>query len=205
MYDDTSSSGTAATEYIAHVVLHARRGDVMSNARKAHRRVPDGFYRGMLARVHEVLSTYRIDHRLHVFSEGVPADFVNMTAGLPAVRLHLNTDDYAAWHCLGQADLLITSGSGAFSESAAFYASNHTHVLYADWQLQNERDLHRRGNAQSVSNATTQINPVHEIIPLAMHWHAVAYNGSVAADDEARYVRALRRRARTQRTGPASS
>jgi len=198
MYD-ASRAGTEAVEHVAHVALHARRGDVMSNARKAHRRVPNEFYRRILARVHEVLSAKRIDHQLHVFSEGKPADFDNMTAGLPTVQLHLNTDDYAAWHCLGRADLLITSGSGAFSSSAAFYASNRTHVLYANWQLQHEQDLRRRGTSGDATN------PLDEIIPLAMHWHVVAYNGSVAADDEARYVRALRRRARTQRIDPVSS
>ena len=112
---------------LAHVTLHARRGDVMTHEKKVHRRVPDDYYRQLLSRVHRVLTGHQVEHALHIFSEGVESDFVDVTAGLPSVRLHLNGNDFAAWHCLGRDDLLLTSGSGVYSLTAAFFASVMLH------------------------------------------------------------------------------
>ena len=50
------------------------------------------------------------------------------------MELHLNGHDFTAWHCLGRADVLITSGSGSFSFTAAYYSDKKTHVVFSTYQ-----------------------------------------------------------------------
>ena len=182
---------------LLHVAMHARRGDVMSNDKKVHRRVPDDFYRQLLSRVNELLTGNRLAHVLHIFSEGIAPDFVAMTAGLPSVRLHLNGNDFAAWHCLGRADLLLTSGSGAYSLTAAFFASVDTHVLYSQWETYHIQALRRLGYSNDKGvNAAYELNDARyrAMIAEGLGWHKVFPNGS--AEGEADYIHALRQRAR---------
>ena len=126
--------GAFYTPGLVHVALHARRGDVMLGPAngprsKVHRRVPNATYRAALLDAHNALGT--VSHQLHIFSEGVPSDFAAMVAPpLPPVALHLNGNDFTAWDCLGKADVLITSGSGTFSVTAGFYATDETAVLF---------------------------------------------------------------------------
>ncbi len=186
---------------VLHVALHARRGDVMSNDKKVHRRVPDAFYRQLLSRVHEVLSAQRATHVMHIFSEGSIADFAALTAGLPTVRLHLNGNDFASWHCLGRADLLLTSGSGVYSLTAAFFASVDTHVLHSQWQTYQlqasrrlERPVYRTDSDDKDMHAAQELNDARyrALVAAGLGWYKVSPNGTVQG--EAEYVQALRLR-----------
>ena len=175
----------------------------MSNDKKVHRRVPDAFYRQLLSRAHEVLTGHQIAHELHVFSEGLAPDFVAMTTGLPSVRLHLNGNDFAAWHCLGRADLLLTSGSGVYSLTAAFFASMDTHVLHSQWQTYHIQALRRQGRPDNLYStdgknvyAEIELNDARyqALVAEGLGWHKVLPNGTV--EGEADYANTLRRRAR---------
>ena len=190
---------------LTHVAMHARRGDIMTNDKKVHRRVPDNHYHQLLSRVHKVLKANRVAHALHLFSDGNAVQFASMTSGLPSVRLHLNGDDFQAWHCLGHADLLLTSGSGAYSETAAFFASEHTHVLYSQWTMHHMQATHKlgrpiyrgeQGDSEDVSaNYYEQVDArFAALLAAGLGWHKVLSNGTVEGEDE--YVHALRRRAR---------
>ena len=184
--------------------MHARRGDIMTNDKKVHRRVPDSHYHQLLSRVHKMLKENRVAHALHLFSEGNEAQFASMTSGLPAVRLHLNGNDFQAWHCLGHADLLLTSGSGAFSETAAFFASENTRVLHSQWAIHHMQAAHKLGRPiySGVQGDGGDVSANYEqadarfaaLIAVGLGWHKVLSNGTVEGEGE--YIHALRRRAR---------
>lgn len=189
---------------LTHVAMHARRGDIMTNDKKVHRRVPDNHYHQLLSRVHKVLKANRVAHALHLFSEGNAVQFASMTSGLPSVRLHLNGDDFRLGIASGTPTSCLLRGAAPTRRRLPFLRVN-THTCYTRsgrciiCRLRTNSGVPSRGEqggSEDVSaNYYEQVDArFAALLAAGLGWHKVLSNGTVEGEDE--YVHALRRRAR---------
>jgi hypothetical protein len=89
------------TENNYNVALHIRRGDVSKTA-NVPRYTPNNMYIEILKKINLPNNTV-----IHIFSEGNPDDFKEITNTYSNVLLHLNTNIQITFHCLVKSDMLI--------------------------------------------------------------------------------------------------
>ena len=92
-----------------HVAVHIRRGDVIGH-RDRHRFLPNSYYDNIVSQLSTLLAG--LPHTFHVFSEGQPSDFANITSLRDASTVwHLDEDIVASMRGMMCSDVFVTAPS----------------------------------------------------------------------------------------------